>query len=70
MGLQTDLTATLINRRQLQAWGIHYSNTHLIRLEREGKFPKRLRLSPCRVVWMADEIKAWLSGKAAERDTT
>jgi prophage regulatory protein len=36
------------------------SRTTRWRLEREGKFPKRLRLSGNRIGWRADEILAWI----------
>jgi len=36
------------------------SRTTRWRLEREGKFPRRLRLSGNRVGWRADEIQAWI----------
>jgi prophage regulatory protein len=37
------------------------SRTTRWRLEREGKFPQRVRLSRNRVGWRADEISAWLA---------
>jgi prophage regulatory protein len=36
------------------------SRTTRWRLEREGKFPRRLRLSGNRIGWRADEILAWI----------
>ena len=37
------------------------SRTTRWRLEREGKFPRRLRLSGNRVGWHADEVLAWIA---------
>ena len=37
------------------------SRTTRWRLEREGKFPKRVRLSGNRVGWQADEVLAWIA---------
>jgi prophage regulatory protein len=37
------------------------SRTTRWRLEREGKFPRRLRLSGNRVGWQADEVLAWIA---------
>jgi prophage regulatory protein len=37
------------------------SRTTRWRLEREGKFPKRLRLSGNRVGWQANEVLAWIA---------
>lgn len=43
------------------------SNTHLIRLEEENLFPRRLYLTPHRVVYYAHEIEKWIEARAAER---
>jgi prophage regulatory protein len=47
--------------------GIDLSKTTLWRLERDGKFPKRVRVSPGRVAWVADEIDAYLAERVADR---
>lgn len=62
------VTATLLSRADLQALGIRYSNPHLLQLEREGKFPKRLTLSPAKVAWLRSEVVAWIELKTSERD--
>jgi predicted DNA-binding transcriptional regulator AlpA len=36
------------------------SRTTIWRLERQGKFPRRLRLSGNRIGWRADEILEWI----------
>jgi prophage regulatory protein len=36
------------------------SRTTLWRLERQGRFPQRLRLSGNRVGWRSDEVLAWI----------
>jgi prophage regulatory protein len=48
--------------------GIAYSRVHLNRLEREGKFPRRIRLSSNMVAWAEMELDAWLEARAAARD--
>ena len=48
--------------------GIVYSRVHLGRLERDRKFPRRIRLSPNSVAWIEEEIDSWLEDRAAERD--
>jgi predicted DNA-binding transcriptional regulator AlpA len=40
---------------------------HLLRLEAEGKFPKRLYLSPARVAWVENEIDDYLDRCIAAR---
>ena len=59
----------LLTFKQLQEIGIRFSREHLWRLEAAGKFPRRLYLSPQKVVWWEDEIFAWLAERAAERET-
>jgi len=57
----------LVSRRDLKSRGIDYSNVHLLRLEAEGKFPKRLYLSPARVAWVENEIDDYLDRCIAAR---
>jgi prophage regulatory protein len=38
------------------------SRAHRWRLERIGKFPRRLRLGPRTVRWRLSEILAWIAG--------
>lgn len=65
--LSNGMSARLLSRAQLRELGISYSREHLWRLESAGKFPRRLYLSPQRVVWLADEIAEWLDQRVAER---
>ena len=46
---------------------VPYSRSHLWRIERQGLFPKRVRLGANRVGWVEAEILDWLSSKLAER---
>lgn len=46
-----------------------YTRQHIGRLERDGKFPKRVKVGPGRVAWFEDEIEAWLDALSAARDT-
>lgn len=50
--------------------GIPYSKVHIWRLERAGKFPKRVRLGAARHAWIACEIDDWLTVRMAERDSS
>jgi prophage regulatory protein len=47
--------------------GIPWSRMHLDRLEKAGKFPRRIKLSPNAVAWFESEVDEFLSAKAAER---
>src|SRR5262249_15802045 len=62
-----DSWGQLFSRADLKNLGVSYSNPHLIKLEREGRFPKRLVLSPGKVAWFRREVIAWIEAKAAER---
>lgn len=50
--------------------GITYSKAHLWRLEREGRFPKRVPLGGARHGWLDSEIDEWLAECVAHRDAT
>lgn len=47
--------------------GIHYSRSQLWRLERAGKFPRRILLGDNSVRWDEAEIDAYLNAKKAAR---
>ena len=50
-------------RRQM----VPYSDMHVWRLEKAGKFPKRIKLGANRVGWLLNEVEDWIATKAAER---
>lgn len=56
-----------LRHSDLKARGISYSNVHLLRLEADGKFPKRVFLSPARVVWIEAEIDGYIARCIAAR---
>lgn len=47
---------------------VKYSFAHIDRLEKEGRFPKRVRLGPQRVAWVETEIDDWIAALVAKRD--
>jgi prophage regulatory protein len=47
---------------------IYYSKPHLWRLERAGKFPKRVPTGPGRYAYIEAEVDAYIAQKIAERD--
>ena len=61
------LSIQLMTRRDLAEAGISYSNAHLLKLESEGRFPRRVTLSPAKVCWIRSEVESWIEAKAAER---
>jgi prophage regulatory protein len=47
---------------------VPYTGQHISRLEKDGKFPKRLQLGPGRVGWLAHEVEAWITERVNARD--
>jgi len=39
------------------------SASSLVRMENNGDFPKRRRLSQCRVAWVLSEVQAWIQSR-------
>ena len=58
----------ILTKRQLKEM-VAYSPQHIQRLERQGKFPKRVQLGANRVGWVEQEVLDWLSEKIARRDS-
>jgi prophage regulatory protein len=50
------------------AKGIPYSRPWIDELIRQGKFPKKIRISANRMGWLESEIDQFLRDRAAERD--
>ena len=62
-----DLPDRLIDAKERRLL-VPYSDMHVWRLEREGKFPKRIKIGANRVAWRLSEILAWIDEKADARD--
>lgn len=58
----------LYGRADLRRRGIRVSNDSLLRWEREGRFPRRLRPGRYVVAWYASEIEEYLVRLGAERE--
>lgn len=57
-----------VSRQQLREdFGIGFSRAHLARLEKAGNFPRRVKLSANRVVWIESEILAWCAARNEAR---
>ena len=48
---------------------IGLSDATVWRMEKTGKFPKRIQLGGNSVGWLLSEIDQWISDRAAERET-
>ncbi len=46
---------------------IPFTRQHILRLEKAGKFPRRIRIGTKRVGWLYSEIEVWITGRAALR---
>jgi prophage regulatory protein len=60
-------TRQLLTFANLKELGISFSREHLWRLERAGRFPRRIYLSPQKIAWFESEIVEWLADRSAER---
>jgi len=58
----------LISYDALAARGIPLSKCQLWRLEKVGKFPKRVPVSAARHAWLASEIDDWIASRVALRE--
>lgn len=56
----------LLSKRQVREL-VLYSPQHIARLERAGRFPKRVKLGPSRVGWVESEVLEWLTERIRER---
>jgi prophage regulatory protein len=61
------MTDQLIQYEDLKSKGILYGKPHLWRLEKEGKFPRRVLIGH-RAVYLEREIDAWVAARISERD--
>lgn len=57
----------LLAREDLPRLGITISNSTMLRLEAQGRFPKRVRLGAHSVAWLASEIRAHIDALASAR---
>ncbi|MEZ5844834.1 MAG: AlpA family phage regulatory protein [Hyphomicrobiaceae bacterium] len=59
----------LVDKKGLKTlYGIPYSPQHIARLERAGKFPRRMQLGPCRVAWSCAAVEAWIASRVPHDD--
>lgn len=58
----------LIPYESLAPKGVPYSKVHLWRLEKQGKFPKRVPIGAGRYAYVESEINAYVEALIAARD--
>ena len=55
----------IVTRKELRLI-VPYTPQHILRLEKRGKFPKRIRIGERRVGWRLSDVEAWLAERSAE----
>ena len=60
----------LANRSDLKGFGIKVSNSTLLRWEKRGRFPRRIKTAGTSVAWLKSELDTWLEERAKERSRT
>jgi prophage regulatory protein len=61
----------VVSKKELRTvCGIPYSPQHIARLEKAGRFPKRLVLGQNRVAWLLSEVEEWLDVRIANREAS
>jgi prophage regulatory protein len=63
----TSRSNCLIIRHELRQT-VPYTPQHILRLEKQGKFPRRVQVGPNRVAWLESEVEAWVAARVAARD--
>ena len=56
----------LITKKQLRDM-VPYTPQHILRLEKMGKFPKRVRVGENSVAWLLTEVERWIAVRVAQR---
>ena len=62
-----EIVMRILSKRQLKEM-VLYSPQHVARLEKAGKFPKRIQLGPNRVGWVESEVLDWLQQRLDSRE--
>jgi prophage regulatory protein len=60
------MTEKIIRKPELFS-RIGLSDATIWRMEKSGKFPKRLQLGGNSIGWLESEVSTWLESKAADR---
>jgi prophage regulatory protein len=62
------MSTKLIFPTDLRSRGVPYSRPHLWRLEKIGKFPRRVPVGASRYAYVEAEIDAWIEARIQDRD--
>jgi prophage regulatory protein len=58
----------ILDKKALRAKGVPFSNAHLLRLEAQGKFPRRFWISEGRIGWLEELVDTWIEERAASAE--
>ena len=59
----TSVLPRIVTRKELRQI-VPFSPQHILRLEKQGKFPKRIKIGVRRVGWYLSHVEAWLADRA------
>ena len=62
--LMDDELPRIVNKKELRLL-VPYSPQHILRLEKDNEFPKRIQIGKRRVGWSLKEIKDWIATRVA-----
>jgi len=62
----TGVLPRIVTRRELRQI-VPFTPQYILRLEKQGKFPRRIPIGARRVGWRLSEIETWLAEKEAQR---
>ena len=54
----------IISKRELRQI-VPYTPQHILRLEKRGKFPKRIQVGERRVGWLLSDVESWIASRVA-----
>jgi prophage regulatory protein len=57
----------VITKKQLRLM-VPYTPQYILRLEKKGTFPRRIKIGTRRVGWFLHEIEEWLAVRAGDRE--
>lgn len=58
-------SSIILSKKQLGEL-VPYCTQQILRLEKKGKFPKRIPIGPRRVGWRLSDIEDWIAARAAD----
>lgn len=61
----TTLLPRIVTKKELRLL-VPYTPQHILKLEKQGRFPRRIQIGPRRVGWRLSDIEAWIAERAAE----